>query len=227
MKKISTLSLLFISLFCLQATAQETILTDINYGQLEKYIQMAKDSYPKRKIAQATVESVKTNIPIAKVQYLEIFNASYFYRPDKNQDVLNIQNPYSINGFQFGVNINLGSILQKPYLVKKAKADYKVAQLQSQDFDLYLENEVKRRYYTYLMSSSQLKIRTQTAQDNKNISETTRHKFEKGELSLDVYNASRMLLSTANTDKIQYEVNYLLAKDALEEIIGQKLTDVK
>ena len=121
----------------------------------------------------------------------------------------------------------MGSFLQKPYLVKKAKADYKVAQLQSQDFDLFLENEVKRRYYNYLMTASQLKIRTETAQDNKNISETTRHKFEKGELSLDVYNASRILVSSSNNDKIQYEVNYLVAKDALEEIIGQKLTDVK
>jgi outer membrane protein TolC len=226
MKKISALTVFLFSFIFLQVSAQETILTDINYGQLEKYIQLAKESYPKRKVATAQMESAKINIPLAKVQYLEIFNASYFYRPEK-QDVVNINNPYTVNGFQFGININLGSFLQKPYLVKKAKADYKVAQLQSQDFDLFLENEVKRRYYNYLMTSSQLKIRTETAQDNKNISEVTRHKFEKGELPLDVYNASRILVSSSNNDKIQYEVNYLLAKDALEEIIGQKLTDVK
>jgi outer membrane protein TolC len=78
-----------------------------------------------------------------------------------------------------------------------------------------------------LQSVSQLKIRTQTAQDNKNISETSRHKFERGELSLDLYNASRMLVSTSSTDQIQAEVNYLNAKDALEEIIGKKLSEVK
>jgi len=226
MKRISALTVFLLSFICLQVSAQETILTDINYGQLEKYIQLAKESYPKRKVATAQMESAKINIPLAKVQYLEIFNASYFYRPEK-QDVVNINNPYSVNGFQFGINLNLGSLLQKPFLVKKAKADYKVAQMQSQDFDLFLENEVKRRYYTYLMTLSQLKIRTATAQDNKNISEVTKHKFERGELSLDVYNASRILVSSSNNDKIQYEVNYLLAKDALEEIIGQKLTEVK
>jgi outer membrane protein TolC len=227
MKKFSTLTYLLFTFFTIQVSAQETILTEINYGQLEKYIQLAKDSYPKRKIAQAMAESAKTAIPIANLSYLDIFNASYFYRPDQNQDALNPTNPYTVNGFQFGVSLTLGTFLQKPFFVKKAKADYKVAQLQQQDFDLTLATEVKHRYYAYVQAGSQLKISTQAAQDNKNIAENSKYRFEKGEITLDVYNSSRTMVSTANTNKIQSEVNYLVAKDALEEIIGQKIADAK
>lgn len=163
---------------------------------------------------------------MAQVSYLDIFQASYFYRPNDRQ-VLNLNNPYSVNGWQFSVNFNLGLFLQKPFMVKRAKAEYRVSQLQNEDMMLTTESEVKRRYFAYLQSVSQLKIRTQSALDSKNISETSRHKFERGELSLDLYNASRMMVSSASTDQIQAEVNYLNAKDALEEIIGQKLSDVK
>lgn len=227
MKKISALSILIVALFTVKASAQESILGDINYAQLDKYIQLAKENYPKSKLARAQVESAKIAVPMATVSYLDVFNASYFYRPEKNQDVINVSNPYSVNGFQFGINFNLGSFLQKPYMVKRAKADLRVAKLQSQDQDLLMETEVKHRYYTYIQSLSQVKISSQTAQDNKNISETSRHKFEKGEMSLDSYNVSRMLVSSSNSNKIQAELNYLVAKDALEEIIGQKLSDVK
>ena len=188
---------------------------------------MAKESSPKKKIALAQAESIKTAIPIANLSYLDIFNASYYYRPNEDQDAINPQNPYSVNGFQFGVNFTLGTFLQKPYMVKKAKADYKVALLQSQDYDLTLATEVKKRYYTFIQTGSQLKISSQAAQDNKNISENLKDKFQKGEITIDAYNNSRILVSSANTSKIQAEVNYLVAKDALEEIIGQKLSEVK
>jgi len=227
MKKIATLSFFLLILFVSKISAQESILSELNYAQLDKYISLAKENYTRGKITRLQMEIIKLDIPIAQVSYLDIFNASYFWRPDQNRDVLNPNNPYSVNGFQFGINVNLGNFLQKPFIVKRAKSNYKLAQLQNQDNQISIEMEVKRRYYAYLQAVSQLKIRTQTAQDNKNISETTRHKFERGEISLDNYNASRMLVSTSNSDRISYEVTYLNTKDALEEMIGQKLSDVK
>ncbi|MET1054693.1 MAG: TolC family protein [Pedobacter sp.] len=227
MKKISTLSFIIAVLFCLQASAQNTIMSDVNYPLLDKYISLAKQNYPRMKISEGQMESLKQNISMAKVSFLDLFNASYYYRP--NDNITNNQpgQIYTVNGWQFGFTFNLGTYLQKPYALKKAKADYRVSGYQYEDTQLTTTSEVKRRYYAYLQSVSQLKIRTQTAQDNKNISETSRHKFERGELSLDLYNASRMLVSTSSTDQIQAEVNYLNAKDALEEIIGKKLSEVK
>lgn len=226
MKKTLLVTLLLLLLVTIKGIAQESILKEINYSDLEKYINLAKQNFTSKKIFDAKNEVVKTGIPIAQMSYLDMFNGSYFYRPNKNT-VLDPVNPYNVNGYQFGISLSLGNFLQKPFMVKRAKAEYKVAQLEAEQNDLLLEMEVKRRYYNYLQQVSQLKIMTKSAQDNKGVSDSMRNKFEKGEITLDAYNQSRMSQSGSDSAKIEAEVNYLKAKDLLEEIIGVKLLEVK
>lgn len=226
MKKILQVTLSILLFVTAKSYAQESILKDINYSDLQKYIDLAKLNFPQMKIAEAKKELVKTGIPIAQASYLDILNGSYFYRPE-NKSVLDPVNPYNFNGFQLGVNLNLGNFLQKPFEVKKAKAEYKLAVLEAQQSDKTIEIEVKKRYYDYIQQISQLKIATKIAQDNKGVSESLRNKFEKGEITLDAYNQSRIGQSTSESEKIATEVNYLKAKDLLEEIIGVKLSDIK
>jgi outer membrane protein TolC len=226
MKKILQFTLLLLTFATVKTNAQESILKDINYSDLEKYINLAKVNFPQMKIAEAKKELVKTGIPIAQASYLDIFNASYFYRPEKKA-VLDPVNPYNFNGYQLGVTLNLGSLLTKPFQVKRAKADYKIAVLEAQQNDKTVEMEVKRRYYDYIQQISLLKIATKSAQDNKGVSESLRNKFEKGEITLDAYNQSRLSQSTSESEKINVEINYLKAKDLLEEIVGVKLSEVK
>ena len=213
-------------LFSYEVHAQESMLGDINNADVENYITLAKQNYAKRKVFQAQAESAKTGIPFAKASYFDILNASYIYRPEGKTAVDPI-NPYNVNGIQLGVNINLGALMQKPYTVRKAKADYKVAQLEALDFDNQLIVEVKKRYYDYIEQKAQLKIATQSAFDSKGVAESLRDKFEKGTISLDVYNQSRITQANSSTFKIQVESTYLKAKDLLEEIIGVKITDRK
>lgn len=226
MNRIVKLSLLLLFFSATRLVAQESIIPEVKYADLEKYIALAKKNAPKRKIVAAQAESVKTAVPMATLSYLDLFNGSYIYRPEGKVAIDPI-NPYSVNGFQLGINLNLGSFLQKPFAIKKAKADYKVAQLQEQDFDATLTTEVKARYYDYIQSVAQLKIATQAAQDNRGVAESQRYKFEKGEVTLDIYNQSRTLLTESSTNRIAAEVNFLKAKDLLEELIGVKLTDVR
>lgn len=226
MKKLFNIAFAALILLNMDAIAQESVIPEINYADIQKYIALAKKNYPKRKILEAQKEAVKTGIPIAQVGYLDMFTANYFYRPD-DKDILNPVNPYSVNGFQFGINLNLGNILQKPFLVKRAKAEYRVAQLESEEYDMILEREVKTRYYDYIQQVNQLKIFTQTAQDNKGVAESLRRRFERGEITIDAYNQSRVAASASSTARIQVEIEYLKTKDALEEIIGEKLTNTK
>lgn len=226
MKKILQITLSILLLVTVKSYAQESILKDINYSDLQKYIDLAKLNFPQMKIAEAKKELVKTGIPIAQASYLDILNGSYFYRPE-NKSVLDPVNPYNFNGFQLGVNINLGNFLQKPFEVKRARAEYKLAVLEAKQSDKTIEMEVKKRYYDYIQQISQLKIATKIAQDNKGVSESLRNKFEKGEITLDAYNQSRIGQSTSESEKIATEVNFLKAKDLLEEIIGVKLSDIK
>jgi len=231
MKKNYALLLALLCLFALKSSAQESIIGQINYTTLEKYIQAARDYYPKRKIQEAQTTIAKTGVTTANLSYLDIISASYFYRPGDKTAIsvpgsINA-NPYVFNGVQLGVGLNLGTFLQKPFLVKRAKAEYRVAKLQQEDFDITLENEVKRKYYIYIQSLSELKIKTQTAQESRVVADNSSKRFSKGEVSLDEYNMSRRILADANTDQIATEVLFLTSRDELEALIGKKLTDIK
>jgi outer membrane protein TolC len=210
----------------LLVSAQESVIEEINYVQLEQFIAMAKESYPRNKILTLNTGKKKNAITVETLSYLDVFNASYYYRPN-DKKAINPDNPYIFNGIQYGISINLGSFITKPFRVKEAKIDYEIAKLESIDYENSLVQEVKNRYYAYVLLLKELKLKTQTAQDYKGIADDTALRFERGEVELGEYNSSKVALNGANSSKIQTEVAYLTAKDQLEEIIGKKLTEIK
>lgn len=224
-KTVLILSLLVLAIIP-SLRAQETLMDEINYNQLQKYIEMAKEYYPQRQILAEQEKIAKNEVSAANVSFLDPFSASYFYRPDE-QDAINPANPYLYNGFQFSATINLGDFLQKPFQSKSAKSNLKIAQLERQIYDTELEKEVKNRYYDYIFQVKALKVQTIAAQDATGTFQTLTNRFEKGEVTLEEYNEARAAIAVANTSKIETEKSYLQAKDNLEEIIGVKLSDVK
>ncbi|MFN0255195.1 TolC family protein [Pedobacter ureilyticus] len=218
--------LLLLLAISVQIKAQDDIASQINPPLLQKYIDLAKEYYPKRKMYKASELSAKAKIGVAKASYLESLNASYFYRPN-NGTILDATNPYSINGFQFGVNLNLGIFFRIPSLVRQAREEYNSAAYLTKEYDILLETEVKQRYFEYLQGFADLKVKNQAYIDNKAASDGLRYKFEKGEVSLDVYTKAKSLTSTAGSEKLTSELNMLRAKSYLEALIGKKLEDVK
>ncbi|NRF38207.1 TolC family protein [Pedobacter foliorum] len=216
-------ALVFLSL---NTFAQESMIDDVNYTMLEKYIQSAKENFPRKKVFEGNVERAKSVVSAANISYLDILSASYIYRPD-DKTAVNTLNPYNLNGFQFGANINIGQFLQKPAMAKKAKTELKIAQLENEEYESTLTMEVKRRYYNYIRLLNDLKIKTQNVQDNVSAVEDLKNKYEKGTAQLEAYNYARSKAADASSSKIQAEADYLLAKDSLEEIIGKKLTEIK
>ena len=208
------------------AKAQETIMDEINYGQLDKFIQMAKEHYPQRKILNEQENIAKNTHTMANISYLDIFNANYYYRPDEQQ-ALDVMNPYVTNGFQFGITLNLGTYLQKPYQAKSAKSNVKIVQIEKQILDAGLEKEVKNRYYNYIQQLRELKLKTIEAQDVNGSYQSITNRFEKGEITLEEYNTARAAVSAVASTKMQTELDYLRAKDDLEEIIGTRLAELK
>jgi len=208
------------------AKAQETIMDEINYGQLDKFIQMAKEHYPQRKILNEQENIAKNTHTMANISYLDIFNANYYYRPDEQQ-ALDVMNPYVTNGFQFGITLNLGTYLQKSYQAKSAKSNVKIVQIEKQILDAGLEKEVKNRYYNYIQQLRELKLKTIEAQDVNGSYQSITNRFEKGEITLEEYNTARAAVSAVASTKMQTELDYLRAKDDLEEIIGTRLAELK
>lgn len=219
------MSIFSVLVFTANINAQESIIGEINYQQLEKFIQLAKANNFRKKIFEATESSAREGVTAAKLSYLEPLQAAYFYRPDNRQSV-NVYNPYLINGFQFGVNVNLASFAKTPGLVKQAKKLREISELERQEYEVTLEKEVKSRYYAYVMLNNQLEINTQAVQDNQMMLNQIQEQFQLGEIDLETYNTAKSALAESKSSLIQTEVELLRAKDALEEIIGAKLEEI-
>ncbi|MGK6353294.1 TolC family protein [Parapedobacter sp. DT-150] len=226
MKKVRYILLLPVLAVSLGSSAQESIMGEINYSQLESYIQLAKSNYPKSKILKVEEERSKSQVSAAKISYLDFVDVSYYYRPG-DRAALNPDNPFVFNGFQFGITLSPGSFLQKPFEVKQAKAEHEIAKLQRLDYERVLESEVKSRYYDYIFLLNEIKVKTEEAQASKALFEDTRLKFERGEAQIESYSSARTNFTAASTALSQIEVNFLKAKDALEEIIGTTLNEVQ
>src|SRR5690606_2251537 len=226
MKKLLLMIIMVSTCGITSSFAQETILSEINYNELEKYIQMAKDYYPQRQIIHEQEKIAKNNHTMSQISYLDIFSANYYYRADE-REALNSLNPYVTNGFQASVGINLGNYLQKPFQTKSAKSSLKIAQLEMEIMDVELEKEVKNRYYNYIQQLKELMLKTKDAQDINGTLQSITNRFEKGEITIEEYNTARSAVSAVASTKMQTELNYLRAKDDLEEVIGAKLADIK
>src|SRR5690606_18674809 len=118
MKKIMKYPVtIFLMLVCImQTNAQESIISQMDYRQLDKFIQLAKEHNFRKKIFEATEAGARASVVAAKASYLDMFHASYYYRPSERPSI-DVQNPYVINGFQFGVNLNLSTLVRTPGLV--------------------------------------------------------------------------------------------------------------
>src|SRR5690606_17232298 len=124
MKKLGLV--IYLLVLCVYATnAQEaSIMANVNQTQLERFIELAKENYPQLKILELNEEKAKSVHRSQPMGYLDMVNISYYYRPNE-RSAITPDNPYVFNGFQYGLNINLSTLIQRPFLTKQAKVDYK------------------------------------------------------------------------------------------------------
>jgi len=225
MSKIALIVITFVVFSVKGVQGQESLIKELDYRYLDTLIALAKQNYPRMKILQEQEAMSRSDFNTSKLTYLEPFNASYIYRP-RNAPAVNVINPYFINGYQFSVGVNLAGLIRKPISVRQSKRSYQVAQLESEQYEEELENNVKAAYYNYMRSISELKVKTQYAQDSKIMFDRIQRQFEQGEVELETYTAARSELSSAHSAVVQAEVDHLLAKDGLEILIGTKLENI-
>lgn len=204
--------------------AQESLSKDISYAYLEKLIAVCKANYPKIKMYEARVNTAENGIKRAKLSYFDIFSLSYLYSPNNNTATIS---PSFLSGYQFGFFANIGSILQKPSLIKQAKGELAAAQYDKESFDLNMEAEVKKRYFTYIQKVAVMRVRSGAMLDVESMAATIKHRFERGEESLENYNKVLIMISDHSQNILNAESDVLVAKSNLEEILGQKLEDIK
>ena len=207
-----------------KARAQETLAQEISYEYLDKLVEIAKTNYPQVKMYDSRIEIGNLGVKKARLSYFDIISLSYLYNPNQTTSGIN---PNFLQGYQFGFFLNIGSILQKPTVVKQARAEVKVNEYEKQTFELNLVADVKKRYFTYIQHLTILRLKSEALLDIESALKDARYRFEKGETTVQNYNTALLMYTTQQQTKISSEADVYIAKASLEELLGQKLEDIK
>ena len=126
---------LFIYLFMLaifssiSCFAQQTLMTEVDNPFIDTLIVYAKKNYPRVKYFEARINAAKANLKKQKLGWFESATLSYVLQPS-NGNTSSASNPVLLNGYQFGVFLNIGSLLERPFTIKQAKEEVKEYQQQ-------------------------------------------------------------------------------------------------
>ncbi len=200
-----------------------SVRDELSEAYLERLIEIAQASYPKTKLLDARIEGAGYAVKRARLSYFDIFSFSYLFMPGWQTTV----SPWMQTSYQFGFFANVGSLIQKPAQVRQAKSDLSAIGHEKAAFELNLESEVRQRYYTYIQKKTLLRVVAESLLDLESIRKSARYKFEKGEETLENYNKALLAYSNQMQAKVTIEAEILIAKSTLEELLGQKLEDIK
>lgn len=210
--------------FSQSSKAQESIIPDISYLFLEKLVATAKQNYPRVKQFQLKNQIASLDVKKEKLNWFDVLSFSYVSRPNKT---INFIDPSFYSGYQFGININIANILEKPTNVRAKKLVYEDTKSQSDEYAITLEAEVKRRYFTYIQELNNVKLYTKTLSDADGMLKDLKIRYERGEVTFDAYSQGLIKFSDINKSKIEAEAAFLTAKSSLEELTITKIEDIK
>lgn len=228
------MSYLYKSLFCFlllasfKVQAQTSLMEEVSYPYLNKLIKIAKEQYPREKINLKRIQMAETNVQKARLSWFEVLGLYVIYNPYNKTPLTDPRFLGGIfNGTQLGISFNVGSIFQKPSLIKTARDELSISKLQSSEYDLNIEANVKDRYFKYIEQVTIVKAKARSVLDVGIMVNTIRNKFEKGEETFENYSKALILYNDQNQLKITSESAMLSAKAALEELLNNKLEDIK
>lgn len=213
----------FLTLFCLSFSfchAQESMLPDVSGEYLEKLISTAKANYPKMKAWDHAIKISELKVNNAKLDWLNLVSFIYLINPAA-------AGASAVGGFQTGVSVSIGSILQKPGQVKATKEERSITNLGKDEYNLSIEAQVKQRYYQYVKTLAVLNWKNKDLGNLESTVKDVKYKFEKAELPFEDYNKALTAYSSGVQGRIEAESALLIAKSNLEELLGAKLETIK
>ncbi len=224
MRKVFFLFLFFNFSHDLMAQDEPSMAQELSPAYLDKLIDIGQKNYPKGKLLDSRIDVANYGVKKARLSYFDILSFSYLFSP---RNVTSTINPNIITGYQFGFFANVGNLIQKPAHIRQAKSEREAATHEREAFDLNFKAEIEQRYYLYVQRKVLYRVIAQALLDTESRMKEVRHRFEKGEESLDNYNKILLAYSDQLQNKITAEGEILIAKSSLEELIGQKLEEIK
>jgi len=203
--------------------AQESMIPELSYPFLEKLIFSAKQNYPLMKANLRRVNVANYNLQKARLSWFDFFTLSAFYSPSTSVTLTNA----TLTGVQIGLFINFSNIIQKPTVIRQTREELAIAQLTAEQYAITLETDVKNRYFRYMQTLSVLKVQNQNAIDIEALYKQLKFRYERGEETLE--NFTKVMIQNADQRQkiIDAESAVLIAKNALEELVGKKLEEIK
>ena len=226
MSQKSNIILLLFLFLCLHhhSSAQETMMYSVSDSYLQKLIDTAKENYPRMQVYNKRIENAETEVKRAKAGWFDALSFSYLYSPN---NATTIVNPTLLNGYQVGMFVNFGALIQRPSEIKKAKTEVAITQAEKDEYVLNITALVKQRYYLYIQALSVLKLKAKSLTDVEGTMQQAKYKFEKGEETLETYNKDVVSYEDRMEGKMEAEGALLIAKTNLEELLGTKLENIK
>lgn len=219
-------TVLFFGVMAFTASAQvttKTMMPEISYPFLDTLVTLAKQNYPRAHTFEHRVAAQQQNLKKMKLGWFDVFTFSFLYSPNNSTTLIN---PSILNGYQVGIFFNVGGLLKNKSMIGQAKEDLRVSEFERDEYYINLAALVKERYFTYIQQVAILKVRQEAESDAESNMEMFKHKYEKGEVTLDDYNKSLVNLADRVQSKIESEGSVLVAKTSLEELVGKKLEDI-
>lgn len=200
------------------------IQDEVSYEYLEKLIAVARANYPRGAAYQSRVELAEKGIKKARLSYFDIVSFSYLLSPFNRTPALN---PNMLTGYQFGFFANVGSLLQKPTVIRQARDELKIIEKEKEVYELSLEADVKRRYFEYIKVRALYRVVALSVLDSQSMVEDIKYRFERGEVTFETYNQALLDKINRLQTKVSYAGDVLIAKSSLEELLGKKLEAVQ
>jgi len=192
---------------------------------MDKLAKIAEDNYPQNEYFRGKIGVMQEGVYQARWSWLNTLSMSYQYNP--KQAVDNTTTSSVFPQFGIGVTVNIGNIFSTPSKISQAEAELHASQASLNTQISYIRAEVKRRFAKYIQSVDLLKIRQRAVNDSESEMEYIKHKFEKGETTIDEYNKVLRSYTDNLQGKVTSEGDVLYSKISVEELIGMKLEDVK
>ena len=133
-KKFRIFLLILITGVCSFAHAQESIIKDVSDAYLQKLIDTARTNYPRMRVFEKRIENAQLEVKRVKSGWFDALSFSYLYSPNNATTIIN---PNLLNGYQLGMFVNVGSLLQRPAAIKKAKTDVEITKAEKDEYDFF------------------------------------------------------------------------------------------
>ncbi len=227
------LTFLFVFLFCLRGSAQQTDYdlivqpVDTKARDFSEYlVQLAWTNWPEGAIALEEVKNAQSDDKNTRKEWMRDLQATF------NLNEANLRAPDTSSNvffprYNFGVNLNLYNILSQKEKNKISKRDIRIAEFNVNRQKLEIRSETLSRYAKFKLAKDILKSRTLVEQDMNATYILVQQLYKNDEKTLEDYTTASAAFFAAQEARMQAETDVLIAKFRVEEMIGLKWEQVQ